>query len=290
MPAQLPRPEVLTLPDGGRVHLWSTWSGRDGRDRRELPILVAFHGWTDSGAVFAPLARALDGVCEVVAPNAPGHGGTPWDLARPLSFPAMAPPALAAFDAVRDRLGPDRPVVLLGHSMGALIAARLAGARPDAVAHLVIEEPPVKPPLPWLFRRRDTRWLRRLQALDDAGRIELFGARTGWSAEEMQLWSAAKAQADPEVLGSLRRHQVSLTAPLRHTTCPVTLIIGSNGRHRLSSAALARYGAACSAGSTVVRLSTGHNPRRDDPQGYLSALRAVIAKAAIAAQPLAGAR
>src|SRR5438876_652242 len=41
------------------------------------PVLLACHGWTDSAAVFDPLVHTLRRRWTVIAPDAPGHGGTP---------------------------------------------------------------------------------------------------------------------------------------------------------------------------------------------------------------------
>ncbi|HVX48178.1 MAG TPA: alpha/beta hydrolase, partial [Candidatus Saccharimonadales bacterium] len=45
-------------------------------------------------------------------------------------------------------LRPDRPVILVGHSMGCLVAVRIARLRPDLVRHLVLYEMPLYEGLP----------------------------------------------------------------------------------------------------------------------------------------------
>ncbi len=47
-----------------------------------------------------------------------------------------------------ERLKPDGPVILVGHSMGCLVAVRMAATRPDLVCHLVLYEMPLYKGLP----------------------------------------------------------------------------------------------------------------------------------------------
>ncbi len=66
-------------------------------------------------------------------------------------FDLMAADALAALAHARDRLGADGPGLLLGHSMGGLVALMAALRRPEEVAALMLAAPLVglrAPPLP----------------------------------------------------------------------------------------------------------------------------------------------
>lgn len=48
---------------------------------------------------------------------------------------------LAELDAIADRFSPDAPVVLIGHSWGAMLASAFLGREPDRVARAVLIEP-----------------------------------------------------------------------------------------------------------------------------------------------------
>jgi N-formylmaleamate deformylase len=99
------------------------------------PPLVLLHGLTGSGACWIPLARGLEGEYDVVMPDARGHGnsGTPLSGYRYEDY---------AGDVVGliQGLGLTAPV-LLGHSMGGLIAAVVASQFATAVRGVVWADP-----------------------------------------------------------------------------------------------------------------------------------------------------
>src|SRR5690349_7853765 len=84
------------------------------------PPLVLLHGLMGSGACWTPLARALENECDVVMPDARGHGGSsaPHDGYR---YDDHADDVIGLVHG----LSLSRPI-LLGHSMGGMTAAVLA--------------------------------------------------------------------------------------------------------------------------------------------------------------------
>src|SRR4051794_25541382 len=118
MPATSDWQHADLMVDGLNIHYART--GTAGK-----PAVVLLHGFTDSGAVWAPLARDLGGDYDLVAIDAVGHGrsGAPdvgFNRARNVTD------AIAVIDA----LGLERPA-LLGHSMGGSTAAGVAAQAPD---------------------------------------------------------------------------------------------------------------------------------------------------------------
>jgi pimeloyl-ACP methyl ester carboxylesterase len=79
------------------------------------PLLVLLHGLGASADVWHGVAEHWDG--RWLAPDLPGHGGS--DPLRRYSFGAMTA-------AVAAELGDDEPVVVLGHSLGGVLALTLA--------------------------------------------------------------------------------------------------------------------------------------------------------------------
>ena len=95
------------------------------------PPLVLIHGIGADGRMFAPVAERLaDSACVVVW-NLPGYGGKPLD--GPLTFPGLA----AALATDLDAMGVERAVVL-GHSIGGMVAQELAATFPQRVQALIL--------------------------------------------------------------------------------------------------------------------------------------------------------
>ncbi|MFO0119411.1 MAG: alpha/beta fold hydrolase, partial [Cyanobium sp.] len=84
----------------------------------DVPLLVALHGWLLSGRLWDPLRRELEPVLPCWCPDLPGFGGRP----RPKGLqPSLASYGRWLADELR-ALGGERPVVLLGHSLGGCVA------------------------------------------------------------------------------------------------------------------------------------------------------------------------
>ncbi len=118
-----------TVDAGGPVH-YVDYGGPPG-----APLLVAVHGLGGSHLNWAALAPHLVGHTRLVAPDLLGHGRTP--------AAGRTPDVDGHVDLVTAFLGrvSDRPVILMGNSLGGLVAALTASAAPDAVAGLVLVDP-----------------------------------------------------------------------------------------------------------------------------------------------------
>lgn len=100
-------------------------------DRQE-PAAVYLHGWGDTAATFQFVVDAFARERSIVAADWRGFGESGK------TGPAYwFPDYVADLDALLEMLSPDSPVVLIGHSMGANVAALYAGARPERVAAFV---------------------------------------------------------------------------------------------------------------------------------------------------------
>ena len=101
-----------------------------------LPPLMALHGWLDNAGSFARLAPLLAARYRVIALDLPGHGHS-GHLAAGASYHYVdyVQAVLAAADALQlDRY------TLLGHSLGAGIAALVAAASPERIERLLLIE------------------------------------------------------------------------------------------------------------------------------------------------------
>jgi pimeloyl-ACP methyl ester carboxylesterase len=102
-----------------------------GGEGNGAPIVLV-HGLGGAAVNWVDVAPGLARRHRVLVPDLPGHGG---------SNPLPAVPNLAVFadriGAVADREGLV-PAAVVGHSLGAVVALRLALRRPDAVSSLVL--------------------------------------------------------------------------------------------------------------------------------------------------------
>jgi abhydrolase domain-containing protein 6 len=112
-------------------HRW-TYVERDG-DRADAPTLVLLHGYTGSKENWYRVVHALDRRYRIVIPDLPGWGQSERKLGADYGYAAQADLVAAFIDKISDR-----PVVLVGHSMGGGIAAVVAARYPDDVASVAL--------------------------------------------------------------------------------------------------------------------------------------------------------
>jgi len=107
------------------IHL-TRWPGPDPE-----PWLL-LHGWMDTGATFQFLVDALRPERSLIAPDWRGFGASAWPTDG-----YWFPDYYADLDVLTGLLSPQRPITLIGHSMGANIAMMYAGLRPQRVRAVV---------------------------------------------------------------------------------------------------------------------------------------------------------
>lgn len=127
----------------GRLHrpyrLSKTYDSGNG------PAVVLLHGIGRSGGVWRYVSAQLENSqIRVVAYDLLGFGNSP----KPLRIQYTVDDHAQAVIAEIKRLRGNKPVVLVGHSMGCLVAVRVAALRPDLVRHLVLYEMPLYEGLP----------------------------------------------------------------------------------------------------------------------------------------------
>lgn len=108
--------------------------------RPAAPPLVLLHGRTADHNDWNGITQHFAARHHVFAPDLRGHGASDYPGAYPLSEMA------ADVVALLDRLGLGR-IVLVGHSLGAVVACLVAMGGTDRVERLVLEDPPPAHPL-----------------------------------------------------------------------------------------------------------------------------------------------
>jgi pimeloyl-ACP methyl ester carboxylesterase len=128
-----PDAELLSLntPDQLRLAV-RVWPGLGP----EAKVVVCLHGLTRNSRDFEPLAEALPEDVRVVAPDQRGRGRSSY-AADPRSYDV--PTQVRDTWSLLDQLDVDVSVVV-GTSMGALMAVAMANERPDRIAGLVLND------------------------------------------------------------------------------------------------------------------------------------------------------
>ena len=169
------------------------------------------------------------------------------------------------------------PAVLVGHSLGAVVAMAVAAEAPDLVRALVLEEPPLS-----IFGdqpMRETRAYEPYRRMRDLalGRPSLAEAvaglgelMPGTDAVELRSRAAALVQRDPEVLTFVledrAKEGLDLDQALTGIACPVLLLQGNSAQGAVLGDEQAAWAAARLRDCTRVSLpNAGHFIHRSLP-------------------------
>lgn len=213
------------------------WQGAD-------PTLILLHGWLDQAWSFSWLADALPN--RLLAWDARGHGHSDWVTAE--SFYHFQD-YLWDLHLWLERVSPEQPVILLGHSMGGMIAAYYAGVFPERVKGLINLEGWIVPDsapetVPdrlrlWIDQRLTGKPFRPLQDLDEAiARLQQQDSRlTDTQARLLAQQGTVTTQAGRLSWRHDPRHRMRAPQPFRldqaqaiwkRINCPVLLAYGQD--------------------------------------------------------------
>jgi len=151
---------------GLRYHV-RHWKG-DARRR-----MVLLHGWMDVSASFQFMVDALAADWDVLAPDWRGYGLSAWSGADCYWFADY----IGDLDMLLERIQPDAPLNLVGHSLGGNVAGLYAGIRPERVARLVnLEGFGMPPTRAEQAPKRYARWMDELRAQPKLRSYDSYGA------------------------------------------------------------------------------------------------------------------
>ncbi len=225
--------------NGLRHHVRS-WGAADA------PLLFLLHGWMDVSASFQFVVDELTRDWHVIAPDWRGFGLSAWSASG-----YWFPDYYSDLDTLLAIYSPEKPVQLVGHSMGGVIACTYAGLRPGRVARVVsLEGFGLARTTPADAPARYRRWL---DELDTEPRFRIYDSFAALTArlrrdnprlteEKAQFiaraWAHETAPDQVEMLSDPRHKRTNpvlfrleeLLACWKEVTAPVLWVFGRNSK------------------------------------------------------------
>ena len=264
----------------------------------DAPVVFFLHGWMDCSPTFQFVVDALTQDWHIIAPDWRGYGDSEW-LSRPYWFPDY----YADLHDILAHYSPGQPARVVGHSMGANIAAIYAGAFPKRIAQLAMLDflglkPPIDDNSPALINR----WVRYLARTPSGGaypNCEAFArrfiemnprlseSRAAFLAENLcrcREDGSVEMNCDPwhRVPSPMVYHAEDNLDCWRRIEAPVLLAIASHGfaNQRFGNDPVEfKRRVDCFRNVRVVPiLDAGHNVQHDQPEQVAKAIEAFLAR------------
>ena len=247
------------------------------------PLLIMLHGMTASWQVFETTIPFLAVRWRVVAADLRGHGRSGRGAGR-----------YTLMDYVRDiaalhRHLSDEPAVVVGSSLGAMVAIGLAADDPDTIRAVVLEDPPLgfASGAPGAMRHEHPQFI-ATRDLVAAGHSapELVRMLTpqmpGQDGVSIRRRAANLSNLDPDLLTTYIEDRCytgfDLGERLGRVTCPALLLQGNTALGGALSDSDARWAASLMADCVHVSLpEAGHGIRGALPDRYRSLVTGFLA-------------
>ena len=244
------------------------------------PPLVLLHGVGSRGLSWLPVAGALGERFHLYAPDLRGHGGSDKPE-RGFLLPDYA----ADLAYLLDALGLERPLVV-GHSLGSLVALEWAVANPGRAAGIALEDPPLRTE-PGILEAFDG-W-QTLSAMGIEEATAYFrGEHPEWSEEECRRRAKSITSMHPGVFAELRAEAAANLASgrterladfgLERIAVPTLLLAGEPERGSMTRAEdAARFAAAVAGARLATVAGAGHRLHAEQPGRFVAAVLPFLA-------------
>src|SRR3954469_3800180 len=252
------------------------------------------HGFTGAKDDFTEWLEPLAAQgWHAVAPDNRGHGGSPKpDDETQYSFDLLADDVFALADAV---WGPGTPFVLLGHSMGGMVAQVAALRSPERISGLILMDT-LHGPLPFVDRGMidaaihvvrehgidglQAAMADRKGALDSPAHLRVLAERPGYQEFNDRKFLATSKSAYAAMLNAMFESTDRLDA-LRSLTMPTLVITGVQDAPIVGpSKAMAE---AIPNATLAIIDDAGHSPQFENPDGWWQAVSTFLASVAVPA-------
>jgi pimeloyl-ACP methyl ester carboxylesterase len=284
------------------VALLATRAWGDGADPSR-PLAVLVHGVTSSSRTWWRVGPALaERGFRVLAVDLRGHGASP----RPVAGLAAADLAADVAETVADAAGagdpgPTSPAVdpgpaappsapgpaaptvdlLVGHSLGALVALELVTARPGFARRLLLEDPPGPSSVDWAGLAAGMEADSRRAADDPQGlRRDLEAENPAWPPGEAERRVADLSDCNAPAIAAALRPGVpfDLAGLLAAAHLPVLLLLAEEALGSII-VGVDRKAAIAAAGNGAAKvLPAGHSIHREALDAWLGELDAWLGR------------
>ena len=237
------------------------------------PLALLVHGVTSSSRTWWRVGPVLAGRgWAVLAVDLRGHGAS----ARPAAGLGLADLAADVAETV------EGPVdLLVGHSLGALVALELVAARPGIARRLVVEDPPGPGSVDWAGMAAGIEADTRRAATDpEALRRDLEAANPAWPPGEAERRVADLADCDGQAVAAAFRGGVAfdLAALLASARLPVLMLLGEETLGSNLTGLDRKAAVEALPRDTTRVLPAGHSLHREALDPWLAALDAWLAR------------
>ena len=248
--------------------------------------LVLVHGFAGSRDDFVDVLDPLSALGRTLVPDQRGHGGT-TNPGEGYTLDQLTADLAGFLDAAGTE-GCD----LLGHSLGGMVALRLALAQPERLASLLLMDTTARSIAPaprWVLRaigktarRIPPRWLWRLaracrRLLPEPMRRaeQQMGRERYWERLRVKLEAMDPIAHDELLRAALDQHP--LTHRLREIRCPTLVLVGEEDKaFHAPSRELAE---GIPDAKLVVIEGSHHSPQIESPNAWLEAIRTHLERA-----------
>jgi pimeloyl-ACP methyl ester carboxylesterase len=252
---------------------------RDEGEGTRAP-LVCIHGAGASSVVWMDTVRRLSPSRRVIAPDLPGHGQS--DRWRPVVSDPTLPSSVSASEitveryrdavgAICESLALER-VVLVGHSLGALIALSYAVAFPERVAGLVLVAGAAKlTVMPRVFEVLERDWANAPTWLAHMS----FSPST--PRDLVERWAQLQFTAEREIaVADFRAADRFDARPLLPSVTAPVLVVGGADDLLTPPALTHELAAALPNARAVVLARAGHSLILEQPVGFQGHVRELL--------------